>query len=256
MKKIIACFILLSLWSCKDDDTTETPGNLNITFENTVDNTILQLQTETYTNSSGETYRVNELKYIISNITLSRKDGGTHTIPVDQSYFVINEADSGSKMITLTDIPAGIYTSMTFGFGVDSSQYPIASGTLNFVPTAEEADMLWSWSAGYKFIKFEGDFTEAGDTTFNPFTIHVGSHGAALDNYKEVTLPLGNDVANTDFKINQDTNASQRIIFDVAAIFDGTNTIRLTDKADIQVDPINAPKIATNIAIAFKKIEG
>ena len=111
--------------------------------------------------------------------------------------------------------------------------------------------MLWTWSAGYKFIKLEGDYIAEGGTDEEPFIIHVGSHGANLDNYREITVPLGDDIANTDFNIAEGLNASQTINFDVSRIFDGSNTIRIENKPDIQVDPVNAPLITTNISTAF-----
>lgn len=247
MKKIFLTLLAITtILSCKEDETQMLdPGTLNLTFNNTI------TLGESYNNTSGESYTVNELKYIISNIVLTRKDGSLILYPQDQSYFVINEADVNSLTIQLDDIPSGAYTSVTFGFGVDPTKYPIESGTLNFIPTAEEAGMLWTWSAGYKFIKLEGNYIAQNETEEAPYLIHVGSHGANLDNYREITLPLGDDIANTDFMIGENLNASQTLNFDVSKIFDGPNTISIEDKPDIQVDPINAPKIATNISTAF-----
>ncbi len=257
MKKIFLIALLtIAALSCKEDETQiQNPGTLNLTFENAVGTELLSLG-NSYTNSSGEGYSIQELKYIISNITLTRKDGSLVVYPPGQSYFVINEADANSLTIQLNDIEAGAYTSMTFGFGVDPTKYPIESGTLNFIPTAEEAGMLWTWSAGYKFIKFEGVYTIPPLTGSDPFRIHVGSHGANLDNYREITVPLGDDIANTDFTIGEGVNASQTIYFDVAQVFDGPNTISLENASDIQVDPVNAPLIATNIATAFSVPQG
>ena len=105
--------------------------------------------------------------------------------------------------------------------------------------------MLWSWSAGYKFIKFEGSYTTTVDNEeSNTFLYHVGSHGATLDNYKEVELPISKE-------ITTNTTTSQTINFDVAKIFDSINTLSLANKDDIQVDPENAPKIAENVSTAF-----
>ena len=247
MKKIFLTLLAVTtILSCKEDETQSLdPGTLNLTFNNSI------TLGESYSNTSGESYTVNELKYIISNVMLTRKDGSVISYPQDQSYFVINEADANSLTIQLDDIASGAYTSVTFGFGVDPTKYPIESGTLNFIPTAEEAGMLWTWSAGYKFIKLEGDYISQNGTEEAPYLIHVGSHGANLDNYREITVPLGDDIANTDFIIGEGLNASQTINFDVSKVFDGTNIISIEDKPDIQVDPENAPKIATNISTAF-----
>jgi len=250
MKKFFAFLagvsILLTACNNNDDPGTivQDPGNLNLVFENTVNGTSLDMAPATYTNSSDETYTVNELKYIISNITLIKTDNTEYIYPVEDSYFLINE--DGSKTANLSNIPADTYKGIKFGFGVDPTKYPIESGTLNFIPLAEEAGMLWTWSAGYKFLKFEGAYANAADpTNETPFLYHVGSHGANLDNYKEITLTLN------EFGINSENTASKTIQFDIAKIFDSVHTLSLEEKNEIMVDPVNAPKIAENTSTAF-----
>ncbi len=245
MKKLaIIALAFLTIWSCKNDDETPaepTFGSVVLDFKNTIDNNGVELITDTYTNGSNEVYNISELKYIISNIVLINSNNEEFVYPVDRSYFLINEEVLGSKKISLADIPAGEYTKVRFGFGVDQSKYPL-NGMANFIPTAEESGMLWSWSAGYKFIKFEGTYG-AADT---PFLIHVGSHGTNLDNYKEITLDLPNTLT-----IAESTSPEIAINADIAKIFDSTNTHSLVEKSDVQVDPVNAPKIAENIKTMF-----
>lgn len=243
---LVGFAILLTACNNNDDPGTivQDPGNLNLVFENTVNGTSLDMAPATYTNSSDETYTVNELKYIISNITLIKTDNTEYIYPVADSYFLINE--DGSKTANLSNIPADTYKGIKFGFGVDPTKYPIESGTLNFIPLAEEAGMLWTWSAGYKFLKFEGTYANVLDpTNETPFLYHVGSHGANLDNYKEITLTLN------EFVINSENTASKTIQFDVAKIFDSVHTLSLEEKNEIMVDPVNAPKIAENTSTAF-----
>ena len=248
MKRIlyILCIGLITL-SCNNDESSQNPdpGTLNLTFTNVISGVAVQMGDTEYENQSGERFVINDLKYILSNVVLVREDGTTFTYPVADSYFVIDEADAGSKSIALTDIDAGDYVAIRFGFGVDPSKYPIESGTLNFVPRAEEAGMLWSWSAGYKFILFEGTYKAAGSDVSEPFLYHVGSHGATLDNYKEITLPM------TTVNINGQIQASRALQFNVADIFDSTHTLSIDNKNEIMVDPVNAPLIAENISTAF-----
>lgn len=249
MKKICTILaIAVILGSCNEDSepTAQEFGSLNLEFDNIQGDVDFQLNDTNYTNESDETYNVSELKYIISNIELTKSDNTVVTIPVNQSYFVINE--NGSKTAFLDSIPTGTYTNISFGFGVDPTKYPIASGSMNFIPTAEEAGMLWTWSAGYKFLKFEGTYAAPQDTgdpqPFTPFTFHVGSHGANLDNYKEINLAFAKT-------ITTNSTASQTINFDVSKIFDSVHTMSLVNKDDIQVDPENAPLVAENVQTAF-----
>ncbi len=240
----ILLLAVLTFVSCKKDDegaAEPTFGNITLDIKNTIDNTDIVLETNTYTNESAETYKILELKYILSNIVLIKANGEEFKYPVDNSYFLINEEVAGSKKVSLKDIPTGEYTKIKFGVGVDQSKYPL-NGMANFIPTAEEAGMLWSWSAGYKFIKFEGTYGDSDDA----FLIHVGSHGTTLDNYKEVTLDLSS-------KLNVAESKSPAIALnvDIAKIFDSINTHSLEEKSSLQVDPVGAPLIAENMSTAF-----
>jgi hypothetical protein len=233
--------------SCSDDTTTNQTSAIEITFDNRISaSQDLSLNTTTFVNQNNETILTNELKYIISNITLIQDNGTVFEYPKADSYFIINEEDPSSLMLSLTGIPVGNYTQIAFGVGVDQSKYPLDGGVLNFVPQAEEAGMLWNWAAGYKFIKFEGTFTPQGGAE-NPFIIHVGSHGTNLDNYKFVTLSL-----ETPITVATGNTANINIHAFVANIIDATNQIKLEDGSDIQVDPVNAPRIAKNLESAFQ----
>ena len=247
MKKI-TLIILIALCgiACNDDDDNQATaeGIVNLEFKNSIDNNPIALNSTSYTNQSNENYTISELKYIISKITLIKSNGEQYAYPVEKSYFLINEEVASSKIVKLAEIPAGEYTRIKFGFGVDQSNYPL-NGVANFIPTAEENDMLWSWSAGYKFLKFEGSYTPQGGVTAD-FLLHVGSHGTTLDNYKEITLDLTNTIT-----VGSETTSTINITADIAKIFDSTNTHSLQDKSDIQVDPVNAPKIAENVQTMF-----
>ena len=63
-----------------------------------------------------------------------------------------------------------------------------------------------------------------------------------------MTVPLNN---NGYLTIGEKVNASKTIFFDMGQVFDGANSISIDNKPDIQVDPINAPRIADNISAAF-----
>lgn len=248
MKKIlyIICFSLLLLsLSCNSDSNPVETSAIEITFDNRISaNEDLALGTTVYVNQNNESVVTNELKYIISNIQLTQDNGTIFEYPKADSYFVINEEDPSSLTLNLDGIPVGNYTHLSFGIGVDQSEYPL-DGMLNFIPTAEEAQMIWNWAAGYIFIKFEGTYTPQGGTE-NPFVIHVGSHGQNLDNYKFVTLPLANTM-----NVNTGITASITVESYVESIIDATNQIKLEETNNIQVDPVNAPRIATNLESMF-----
>jgi len=247
MKKIIWVIAAMALVvSCKDDNEVKnTEGSVFFKFTNKVGDADLSIDTDSYTNLSDETYTVSELKYIISNIVLIDENDEEFVYPVENSYFLIDEAVTPSKLFNLVDIPLGEYTKVRFGFGVDQTNYPL-NGVANFIPTAEESGMLWSWSAGYKFLKFEGSYAPQGGLEQN-FILHIGSHGTTLDNYKEITLELPTPIE----VVGGSDDPTIFITADIAKIFDGVNTHALSDKSDIQVDPVYAPILAENVQSMF-----
>jgi hypothetical protein len=250
IKKIVYIFfitLLIPASSCNNDSNAIETSAATVTFDNRVSaSQDLILGSTTFINQNNETITTNELKYIISNIALIQDNGTVFEYPTADSYFIINEADPSSLALSLTGIPVGNYTQIAFGIGVDQSKYPLDGGVLNFVPQAEEAGMLWNWAAGYKFIKFEGTFTPSSGTE-STFAIHVGSHGVNLDNYKFVTLPLESSIT-----IATGNTASVNVQALVENIIDATHQMKLEDTSDIQVDPVNAPKIAKNLESVFR----
>jgi len=211
--------------SCSSDDnnTPSSEGNLIVEFDNVFGTSDLILNSTSYPTSQGENLKISEIKYIVSNITLTRKDGTVFTYPKSQSYFIVNEADETTHEIELSGIPAGDYQSISFGIGVDEAQFNLgADGQGDFLAWAETEDMLWSWSAGYKFVKFEGMFTSSTVPTDTMFMVHTGKTGSSY-NYAQISLPMTNDAL-----VRTNITPQVHIFADVAKIIDGTNKISLT----------------------------
>lgn len=235
----MAAFLMIS---CSNDDAESEnviEKNITLQFNNEFSGESITLENSTYQNSSNENLRISTLNYIISNIVLINSEGEEYIYPVEESYFLIKENEAASQRITLENIPFSNIKTLRFGIGVDQSNYPL-NGVNNFVPTAEENNMLWSWSAGYIFFKMEGVFNST-NIQDEPFLYHIGSHGEALNNYKEVALTFENPSEESTVNIN----------FDAAKVFAGENLMSLEEKADIQVDPVYAPRVISNVQQAF-----
>lgn len=248
-KPFLLGLIAISYISCSSDDDN-TPltgeGQLAIEFDNGVNGDDLILSGSTYTNSNGETLTIDRFNYIVSNFTLTDDRGNTFVYPKDDSYFVISE-ESGKTEISLTGIPAGNYTTLHFGVGVDQDKYlQGAEGQGDFLTEAEEEDMMWSWQAGYKFLNFEGSFTSSTVTEPAAFKVHMGSHGSSLDNYREVTLNLS-----TNAIVTEDMNPLVHLAVDANKVLDGTHKIPLSEQAVIMISEEKSPKIAENATGMF-----
>ena len=224
LKKIAAVVVIaISLFSCSnDDEVISGNGNLKLEFDNVYNANNLAFNTP-YTNSNGEVVKINKLKYIVSNIVLTKADGTTFTLPKSQSYFIVDEATAASALLNLPNIPAANYTKVSFGIGVDQVQFNLgATGQGDFLALAQTAGMMWSWSAGYKFVAFEGTFTSSTVTTATSFMVHTGQTGTDY-NYTTVTLNLP-----TNALVRTTITPQVHIMADISKVLDGSNKISLT----------------------------
>lgn len=249
----ILTLLLASLFfSCsKDDDSSSTenkqPGIAKIEFDNAVNGDDLILESTYYSKSNDEKYSIDEVKYIVSNIVLIDNLGTEFVYPKDESYFIINEKNTPSMELDLTQIPAGTYTQIKFGFGVDQEKYlQGASGQGDLLVEAEQEEMMWAWQAGYRFLKLEGNFKVGNDNTETFYKYHVGSHGSTLDNYKEITLNLP-----IPAQVEKGKSPTIHIVANLSKVFDGVHTMTINDNPQIMVNPDLSPKVAENVSNMF-----
>ncbi len=226
LKKSIALVaVAITLVSCsKSDDAIIGTGALKVQFENGFADNALVLGSPTVPTSQNEVLKISSIKYIVSNIVLTKEDGTTFTYPKAQSYFIVDEASPASLLLDLTNIPAANYKSIKFGIGVDQAQYNLGQSEIsNFWTTAQAAGMASNWASGFKFLAFEGAFTSATITTDTSFMIYTGKTGTDY-NYAEVSLNLPNNAL-----VRTNITPQIHLSTDLSQIIDGTNKINLTD---------------------------
>jgi len=214
--------------SCSDDNNNfiNNPvgtGNLTVEFDNSFAGNDLIFNAPN-TTSNNEVLKVSTVKYIVSNLALIDENGNTFTYPKSESYFIVNEANQASLFLDLHNIPAANYTKIKFGIGVDEAQWQLgAAGQGDFLAQADSEDLLWSWSAGYKFVAFEGKFTSATVSSDTDFMVHTGKTGTAY-NYAEITLDLPQKAL-----VRAEITPEIHIVADLSKIIDGTNKIKLSE---------------------------
>jgi len=250
---ILAVSILVSCNSNDDSIVTNEKGNVQLFFDHTFNGDKLLLNTSFYTNSNNESLQISRFSYIISNIRLINDKGEIFTYPKNESYFII---DNGANQLTidLENVPAANYTSITFGIGVDQEKYLTGENDQQeFWDLAAQHEMTWAWITGYKFINMEGVFRSNEVEGTPNFSVHVGSHGTALDNYKEITLSLPNTA-----RVRENMKPSIHFLVDANKILDGINKIKLSENlnpagttASIMVNANLSPKIHQNATEMF-----
>ncbi|APY11673.1 hypothetical protein BWZ22_10665 [Seonamhaeicola sp. S2-3] len=248
---LLLCAVISSCSSNDDDveDLTGQTGTLILKFDNGVGGNDFTFGT-TYNKSNNESYKLETLKYIISNVSLKDAEGNSYTYPTEKNIFIVDEANgnnAGEIYVTLEDVDAANYTEITFGIGVDQERYQLgAEGQGDFLEEAQDAGMLWAWATGYRFIRLDG--TYSSDTvTDEGLAIHMGSVGTTLDNYKEVTLTLPNTVL-----VREDASPQIHIKADIAKVFDGETSVNFSDGYNqVHTSAETTPVIANNVKGIF-----
>ena len=178
---LIAAFSFLI--ACDDDTEDTRTGELIFKFENKVNRIPLVMNNGRYTNAFVDTFIVTTINYYISNIILEKEnsDGSIYyyVVPKEESYFLIRGNESASRTFTLSNIPVGQYTGVSFMVGVDSTKSTAdieeRTGVLDPI---ENDDMYWTWNSGYIFFKLEGRSPQAPEVNGQQlFRYHIGGFG-------------------------------------------------------------------------------
>ncbi|SDM78553.1 hypothetical protein SAMN05421823_1313 [Catalinimonas alkaloidigena] len=260
MKTILCCATLLLFagvfTACdkKHDDPTEATGQLILEFDNRVgtDNLTLHTTDQPYQNALGQSFNVSTLKYYISNIRLKTADGQVFedAISADgaEGYYLIDEAKSDSRMVTLTDVPVGDYTELTFTLGVDANRVDQGAQT-GALDVAN--NMFWSWNMGYVFLMMEGA-SAASPEDDGEIGYHVGgyktdtSNPNLVDNLKEITLSFNGNPAT----VRENVRPEAHLYVDVLEFFKTPTTVDFSVNPH-RHSPASCADIADNYVDAF-----
>ena len=257
MKKLyhifLSALLTITFVSCSDDDG-EQMSEIEIEFDNVVGEDDLTLNTndEPYTNTAGESYKVNALRYYISKIKLKTNDGRTHTDEVasdgSKGYYLIDESEDESHHITLENVPPADYSEITFTIGVDANQVTEGAQTGALDPAE---GMFWSWNSGYIFMMFEGESEDSSDPD-KAVLYHVGGYKSdasvpnLANNIRTKTLSTGDEPA----MVRSAKTPEVHIIVDVNKFFDSPNEISFAE-TPVQHSPADNTKVADNYVNAF-----
>lgn len=252
---LVALVVGLAVFSCDtvQPDTAVATGTLRVAFDNRVGASDLKLGTDAYQNAAGEAFTITRFNYFVSNIRLRKVDGSEYIVPQEQSYFLIQEEKPASQLITLSDIPVGDYTGLTFMIGIDSlrSLADISQRTGVLDPGLNDG-MYWEWNSGYIFMKLEGQSALAPAAQNNTFFYHVGGFGGGyngkktINNLRTTSLSFGNDVA----KVQAVSTPTVQLTTDALTVFNGPTRLRIADHSSVMFDPYST-NIANNYARMF-----
>ena len=228
-------------------------GTINLEFDNIAGSQNFAFNTN-YTNAQGEQFKVDMLRYFISNVTLKTSDGNTYTVPQDQSYFLIDEALTTSQTIKLLNIPAGDYSELSFVIGVDSLRNTMdisrRTGALDIATTA--SGMYWTWNSGYIFFKMEGTSESAPlEGSEKRFRYHIGSFGGytirTMNNVRNKTLVFGSNKA----IVRENKTPKVHLTVDILKMFNNpSNNVSIATNHTVMAGPFSGT-VANNYVEMF-----
>lgn len=220
MKKVVFLTTLIGIFlgalftGCRPDKPEQQQaGDVLIRVYNKVGNEDIVYGQYNYTNAAGNKYRVNLLKYYLSNFVFVQDNGAEYKA---DNYELIDAFDSTTCYLQFKGIPPGNYTHLKFALGIDSlrNHTGLQEGDLDPIH-----GMIWSWSTGYIFFKHEGQFKDSNMVQQQLF-YHYGTDLA----YTPIMLPLpfsGLRVEGLSKKIN--------LLFDLNKLYSTPNVVNFNN---------------------------
>lgn len=194
---------------------------------------------------TGDHLRIDKLRYYLSNFRLHRVDGqwsaALQRAEDASGYVLVDASQPASQAFELPGFAPGEYDAIEFLIGIDDVRNHSGAQTGVLDPVE---GMFWTWNTGYIFFKLEGhspESTAAGQIV----EYHIGG-GRNPSLARKVYLPLGRK----PLRLQPELVSTVHLQADIAAVFQGVNTLRLAEAATL-MDPVRGRPVADNIAAVF-----
>jgi hypothetical protein len=179
MKKLLLlsfALIMILIVGCDPDTPQPTTTTLTLNFDGKYGDDELVLY-QYYDHQNGDSVFLNVAHFFVSQITLL--NGSEETVIKDIAVldFTKNHLQAGGapETIVIEDVPAGNYTGIRIGLGVDSLQNKTRPADYTLGEPLANASEYWDWRETYIFGKFEGKIKESPDSSFF-YTYHPGTN--------------------------------------------------------------------------------
>jgi hypothetical protein len=240
-----AALLLLAACESKKEQPQPATGEVDIHVENVAGGSTLALNTP-YTTAAGETFRVTELRYYLSNVKLLRADGSSWAAP--DSYYLIDQALTTSQHLELKGIPAGDYYKIQLTIGVDSARNVAGAQTGALDPVH---GMFWDWNSGYIFLRLNGSSPQAPGN--GGLFMDVAGFRRPYNTLRTVTLNLPGGSA-AALHVRAEAAPNVHIKANVLKMFDGPSPIRFGQTSFV-AGGADAMKLADNYAAGMFVID-
>lgn len=237
---------VLSLNSCDsdDDEVSEPPsaelGQMKIKFDHVWGPTLapFELNQEYSHPGTGEDITFTKLRYYISNVVLQNSNGSEWAAP--ESYYIVDAMES-DPYISITGVPSGSYTGISYLVGVDSTRN-VSGAQTGALDPAE--NMFWSWNTGYIFIKAEGTSPQAGSGSV--FSYHLGGFSGPTS----ALFQNNHQFTNATLDVAVNANPEVHLFVNAARFWHGG--ISLQDVYAVHMPSSGASNLAANFTGGFQ----
>ena len=170
---LLVIMVLITITGCdsKSEPPISNTGKVVLQFSHEMDGEPIIYDDMRYINASGNHYLVNEIQYMVSDITLHHSDGSTLLLDAwEDIHYVDTDLPETFTYAFKDEIPEGDYTSISFTFGINESK----NQSLMFV-NPPESFMFWpeNLGGGYHYMKLNGKWINDLDQVA-PFNFHLG----------------------------------------------------------------------------------
>jgi hypothetical protein len=197
MKKLLfilpVLLLILSVNSCEDESPEVSTLTLN--FKAVYDAEPLMMFSRNYEYEEGMDLQLQLFQFYITDVKLLKEDGSqvaVSDVALISYGDVYDEEDAELGKDFTFDVPAGDYTGISFGFGVEESLNQKTPSDYEVGHPLTEN--WWGSQTGYIFFKFEANSDLEPNGTFDqPLTLHIGGTDTynALSFDRDFTLSGG-----------------------------------------------------------------
>jgi len=226
-KPLIFTVISIFLFSCNKHENLAHLGNLELSFTHTIDENPIQFNQLIYTNTAGNEYQVNEVKYFISRLILIDDEG--ESVEVKQDYGIHYVDGSLEKTLgwKIAKIPQRNYTALSFVFGLDEND-----NRSNRFVNPPESNFSWPdvLGGGYHYMQINGKFMNKNGELQN-MNIHTGI-GQERDENNEITQFVHNYFTVTlpvSFSVEKEKLTHLTLKMEIQRWFDTPNLYNFDD---------------------------
>jgi hypothetical protein len=231
IRLLLLILIAIIMISCKKDNPVgEEPakfGKIAFQFSQKANGQPLLIDTLVYTNTAGNEYKISDIKYFVSEITLHNSNGSDFFITSTKGiHYVDTEIPTTNLWVVSDDIPVGNYTSISFIFGINETK-----NKPGLFVNPPEVNMAWPepLGGGFHYMQLNGWWKDTS-ALLQPFNFHLGigqiyahdtivldSITGFVQNYFTVTLP------NSSLTISDNATTQAGIIMNIESWFDTPN---------------------------------